>query len=166
MNVRPDPAAPGDLRELAYGEHLVVWAMRAFVAGRIDCPVIVREFESACGALAVEARTAFLVFAQQLVLRGRRRICVSVPGRLTLTRDEQQIAALFADAQAGEGVRFEARLAYLLGRSAEPPFYAAACVVAQALAMSGRRLRSFGGGQAVASDARAPQLAEAGRSVA
>lgn len=150
MNIRPDPAAPGDLRELAYGEHLVVWAMRAFVAGRIDCPVVVREFESACGALAVEARTAFLVFAQQLVLRGRRRIAVSVPGRLTLTRDEQQIAALFADAQGQDQARFEARLAFLLGRPAEAPFFAAASVVAQALAMAGRRLRAFPGGQAVA----------------
>lgn len=164
MNIRPDPAAPGDLRELAYGEHLVVWAMRAFVAGRIDCPVVVREFETACGALAVEARTAFLVFAQQLVLRGRRRIAVSVPGRLTLTRDEQQIAALFADAQGQDQARFEARLAFLLGRSAEAPFFAAASVVAQALAMAGRRLRAFPGGQAVTPST--PVAAHAARSVA
>ncbi|MFN3520732.1 MAG: hypothetical protein ACK4YQ_00675 [Phenylobacterium sp.] len=164
MNVRPDPAAPGDLRELTYGEHLVIWAMRAFVAGRIDCPVVVREFETACGALAVEARRAFLVFAQQLVLRGRRRIAVSVPGRLALTRDEQQIAALFADAQAGDQAGFDARLAWLIARPPEPPFQAAAGVVAQALAMSGRRLRQAEVGSRPA-QARAVAVA-AGRSVA
>jgi hypothetical protein len=142
MNLRPDPAAPGDLRDLTYGEHLVIWAMRAFVAGRAECPVVVKEFDSACGALAVEARNAFLVFAQQLALRGRRRIAIGAPGLLTLTRDEQQVAALFADAQAGEEFRFDARLSWLLGRPAEPPFFAAASVAAKALAMAGRKLRS------------------------
>lgn len=163
MHLRPDPAVPGDLRELTYGEHLVVWAMRAFVAGRFDCPVVVREFESACGALAVEARNAFTVFAQQVVLRGRRRIAVSVPGRLTLTRDEQQIAALFADAQGGEADRFDARLSYLIARPSEAPFFAAASVVGQALAMTGRRLRAFPGGGV---QARPESVGAQGRSVA
>ncbi|MCC7268203.1 MAG: hypothetical protein IT546_12835 [Caulobacteraceae bacterium] len=139
----PDPLGPADLRELSYGEHLVVWALRAFAAGRIQCPTLVREFRSACGELAAEARNAFIVFAQQLAARGRRPIVLAAPGCLTLTRDEQIVCALFADAQGGAEARFEARLAYLLGRAAEPPFFAAAEVTARALALNGHRLAAF-----------------------
>jgi hypothetical protein len=32
--VRPDPSLPIDLADLAYGEHLIVWAFRAFAKGR------------------------------------------------------------------------------------------------------------------------------------
>ncbi|WP_374574422.1 hypothetical protein [Phenylobacterium sp.] len=148
MNIRPDPAAPADLRELTRGEHLVVWALRAFVADCFDHAMVRRGFEDACGARAPEASMAFLVFAQALVLRGRRRICVGAPGRLALTRDEQQIAALFADAQAADRAGFDARLAFLLGRPAEAPFFAAAETTARALAACGRRLRAFGAGRA------------------
>ena len=141
----PDPLGPSDLRELSYGEHLVVWAMRAFAAGRIQCPTLVREFRSACGDLASEARNAFIVFAQQLSARGRRPIVLAAPGCLTLTRDEQIVCALFADAQAGEEGRFAARLTYLLGRAAEPPFFAAAGVTAKALSLNGHRIAAFAG---------------------
>lgn len=139
----PDPLGPADLRELSYGEHLVVWALRAFAAGRMDCPTLVREFRSGCGDLATEARNAFTVFAQQLAVRGRRAITLAAPGCLTLTRDEQVVCALFADAQAGRETRFAARLAFLLGRPAEAPFFAAATVTAQALSLNGHRLSAF-----------------------
>jgi hypothetical protein len=139
----PDPLGPADLRELSYGEHLVVWALRAFATGRIQCPTLVREFHSACGDLASEARNAFIVFAQQLAARGRRAVVLATPGSLTLTRDEQIVCALFADAQGGQEARFNARLAYLLGRAAEPPFYAAAAVTAQALGRKGHRIAAF-----------------------
>lgn len=149
----PDPLGPSDLRELSYGEHLVVWALRAFAAGRIECPTLVREFRSACGDLAGEARNAFIVFVQQLAARGRRPIVLAAPGCLTLTRDEQIVCALFADAQGGAEARFEARLAYLLGRAAEPPFFAAAGVTARALSLNGHRVAAFAGATGESRDA-------------
>ena len=48
-------------------------------------------------------------------------------------RDE--IVALFADAQVGAETRFDARLRFLIGRPVEPPFFAAASVVARVAAM-------------------------------
>jgi hypothetical protein len=141
--MRPDPAGPADLRDLDYGEHFVIWTLRALVVGRGRCRLVEREFESACGALAVEARGAYFVFVRQLSLRSRRRISVGAPGSLCVTRCEQLIAALFADAQAGAEARFNARLSFLLGRPVEAPFFAAASVVAQALALSGHALRGL-----------------------
>lgn len=159
----PDPLGPADLRELSYGEHLMVWALRAFAAGRIQCPTLVREFRSACGDLATEARNAFIVFAQQLAARGRRPIVLAAPGRLTLTRDEQIVCALFADAQSGAEARFEARLAYLLGRPAEPPFFAAAGVTAKALSLNGHRIAAFAGATGALGEAAAQPLAARAR---
>ena len=157
----PDPLGPSDLRELSYGEHLVVWALRAFAAGRIECPTLVREFRSACGQRADEARNAFIVFAQQLAARGRRTIVMAAPGCLALTRDEQIVCALFADAQGGAEARFEARLAYLLGRPAEPAFFAAARVTAQALSLKGHRIAAFAAATgALAAAAAAPPRGE------
>lgn len=139
--MRPDPALPADLRELGYGEHLVVWGFRAVVSGRGECPVVAREFKAACGELAGEARGALTVFVQQLAAQGRRAVCLAPPGCLTLTRDEQLLTAVFAAAQADDEARLSAHLSWLLAGPASPPFAAAARVVAQALALSGHRLR-------------------------
>ena len=139
----PEPDCPADLRDLTQGQHLVIWAMRAFATGQADCPLVARVFESVCGAHAGEARLAFLVFVQRLGLRGRHRICVGAPGRLELTGDEQRMAALFADAQAHARDRFDARLAVLLGRPPEASFFAAAQMVTRALALEGRLLQPF-----------------------
>jgi hypothetical protein len=133
----PDPAAPMDLRHLAYGEHLLVWSFRAFAVGRYDCPLIVREYGDACGDLAREARIAVQVFAQEVEMQGRRQICLGHPGRLGLTRDEQLLLAIFGAAQHGEEDRCTAHLTWLLAKPPSAPFYAAASVVAQALALKG-----------------------------
>lgn len=135
-----EPERPADLRDLTQGQHLVIWALRAFATGQAGCPLVARVFESVCGARAGEARLAYLVFVQRLGLRGRRRICVGAPGRLELTADEQRMVALFADAQAHARDRFDGRLAALLGRPPEASFFAAARVVTQALALEGRLL--------------------------
>jgi hypothetical protein len=138
--MHPDPALPCDLRDLAHGEHLVVWSFRAFASGRIDCPIVARAYRDACGPLADPARNAFTVFAQQLALQGRRPVVLAPPGRLTLTRDEQLLLAIFAAAQRNDEPRCEAHLAWLLGRTPGAAFVAAARVVAHALACHGHGL--------------------------
>jgi hypothetical protein len=138
--MHPDPALPCDLRDLTRGEHLLVWSLRAFAAGRIDCSIVARAYRDACGPLADPARNAFTVFGQQLAAQGRRPVILAPPGRLTLTRDEQLLLAVFAAAQAGDEPRCIAHLSWLLGRCPGPPFVAAATVVAKALACNGHGL--------------------------
>jgi hypothetical protein len=139
--MRPDPALPTDLRDLGYGEHLIVWGFRALVSGRGDCPVVAREFRQACGDLAGETRAALTVFVQQLAVQGRRPVTLAPPGCLTLTRDEQLVAAVFAAAQAQDQARLDAHLTWLLAGPPGQPFAAAARAVAQALALNGHALR-------------------------
>jgi hypothetical protein len=139
--MHPDPALPCDLRDLPHAEHLVVWSLRAYAAGRIDCPIVARAWRDACGPLGDPARAAFTVFGQQLAVQGRRPVILGRAGLVTLTRDEQLLLAIFAAAQDGDTARCEARLTWLLGRPAGPPFATCAEVVAHALAAHGHRMR-------------------------
>ena len=139
--MRPDPNLPADLRGLTYGEHLLVWGVRAIVSGRGDCPVVAREFREACAEGAAGAKAALSAFVQQLAVVGRRSVSLCPPGCLGLTRDEQLLLAAFAAAQADEPVRLDAHLAFLVARPAPPSLAAAAISVAEALGRRGHRLR-------------------------
>lgn len=139
----PDPAGPTDLRDLDYGEHMLLWTVRAVVTGRGDSPTVRREFEQGCGALATEARNALGVFVQQLAARGRRSICLAPPGCLSITRDEQLFLATFAAAQADDQGRFSAHFRWLAATPSTPPFFAAARVFTIALARRGYHLRAL-----------------------
>lgn len=138
--IRPDPAAACDLRQLDYGEHLLVWSFRAIVAGRWDCEAIRREHRQACGAAAEPARQALRAFALEIERSARHPITLGQPGLLGVTRDEQRILAAYAAAQSDDRPRFEAHMSRLIGRAADPVFYALACLTARALADRGHRL--------------------------
>jgi hypothetical protein len=138
----PDPLAPADLRDLGYGEHVLLWSFRAFAVGRWGCPLVVRGYEDACGPLAQRAREAVQVFAQQVQVQGRRPIVLGSPGLLSITRDEQLLLAIYAAAQRWDEARCSAHLAWLLAKPAGAPFYAAACVTAQAFAFNGCHFRA------------------------
>jgi hypothetical protein len=139
--VRPDPSFPIDLADLAYGEHLIVWAFRAFAKGR-DCPIVRREFDHGCGARAGEAFGAMRVFVQQWATRGRP-IVPAPPGGLTLTRDERALLNLFAAAQTGDGAGFAAHFRALTGSASNPIVERAVTLVAEAMARRGHRLGAF-----------------------
>jgi hypothetical protein len=138
--MRPDPAAACDLRELDYGEHLLVWSFRAIAAGRWDCDLIRREYRQACGDSAERARRALHAFAREAAQKARRPIALGRPGILGVTRDEQQLLAAYGAAQAGARARFEAHLAWLIGRAVDPVFYPLARLTASALAERGHGL--------------------------
>jgi len=141
----PEPAPRQDehvrLCDLSQGEHMLLWAFRAAAFGAGDRHIVRRQFEEACGPLGVEALTALNVFVRELGVGGRRKITLAAPGSHRLTRDEQSVLAVFAAAQAEDYLRLEAHLAWLLADAPRAPFPAAACLVAQALEMSGLVLR-------------------------
>lgn len=140
--VRPDPSHPFDLRDLTYGEHLILWAFRAFAKGR-ECAIVRREFDHGCGDLAAEAFSAMRVFVQQLALRARRSILLAPPGCLTVVRDEQLVLCLFAATQAGDSERFAAHFRWLAGGPHDPVLERIAQIVTRALSLRGHRLRLF-----------------------
>lgn len=136
---RPDDRAR--LCDLSHGEHMLLWAFRANAFGAGDCHLVRRQFEDSCGPMGLEALTALTVFVRELGLSGRRKITLAAPGSHRLTRDEQSVLALFAAAQAEDYARLDAHLAWLLADAPRAPFPAAACLVAQALAINGYLLR-------------------------
>jgi hypothetical protein len=129
------------LSDLTQGEHMLLWAFRANAFGVGGCELVRRQFEEACGPLGLEALTALTVFVRELGLTGRRKVTLAAPGSHRLTRDEQSVLAVFASAQDEDYPRLEAHLAWLLADAPRAPFPAAACLVAQALSMSGLVLR-------------------------
>jgi hypothetical protein len=137
----PCETSPAHLRNLSQGEHMLVWGFRALAFGVGDCPLVRRQYEGACGVTGSEALNALEVFVRELARRGRRKVTLCVPGSYRLSRDEQLIVAIFAAAQAEDYARLEAHLAWLLADACQPPFPAAACLVAQAFAMNGLILR-------------------------
>lgn len=134
-------AAPERLSDLTQGEHLLLWAFRATAFGKGDCRIVRRTFDISCGFAGLEALAAIKVLVSQIRRRGRREVTLAVPGSYDLTRDEQLILATFGAAQAEDYARMEAHLIWLTGSPVEPPFGAAACLVAQAFSMNGLLLR-------------------------
>ncbi len=139
--MRPDPSLSIDLRDLTYGEHLIVWAFRAFAKGR-DCAIVRKEFDHGCGEHAAEAFGAMRIFVQQLAMLGRRPIVLAPPGCLTVVRDEQLVLCLFAAAQAGDSDRFAAHFRWLAAGPHDPVLERVVRLIATALAQRGHRLRA------------------------
>ncbi len=137
----PDPDTPHRLGDLTRGEHMLLWAFRAEAFGAGQCHLVRRQFEQACGPVGAEALNALVVFVRELARRGKRRIGICAPGSYRLSRDEQLILAVFAAAQAEQYDRMAAHLAWLVGAEPAPAFPAAACLVADALALNGLILR-------------------------
>lgn len=140
--MRPDPSYPVDLCDLTYGEHLILWAFRAFAKGRA-CVVVRREFDHGCGDQAQEAFNAMRIFVHQLAIQGRRPIVLAPPGCLTVVRDEQLVLCLFAAAQAGDWVRFAAHFRWLAAGPHDPVLERVVGLIVSALAKRGHELRTF-----------------------
>ena len=142
--MNPDPEVAADLRQLTPGGRMIVWALRATVAGLEDCPLMRKQFSDACGPGGEEARAAFGLFVRQLGMWGRRKVSVGTPGWLGMTRDEQLVLAVFDAAQRGHGPKLRAHLTWLTAGSETAPMLAAVLMVAQALSMSGVEVGPLG----------------------
>ena len=127
--------------DLLHGERLLIRTVR-LLALTSPCHSLRAHFEDACGCAGQSAYRMLEAFVQQLGVRGRRRLTLSIPADPRLTDDEQLILDAFGCAQAEDYRSLDERLTGLLG--APPPFSlgAAACVVAETLAMNGLMLRA------------------------
>lgn len=96
-----------------YVEHLLVWSWRRIATGRIECPVMAKEFIDACGEDAQEVFATFCTFLKTLAFASRRRLSIRAPGWPDMTPDESQMLCLLAAAQAGDHPLFQAHLSWL-----------------------------------------------------
>jgi hypothetical protein len=126
--------------DLTHGERLLIRTLR-LLALTAPCHSLKGLFEHACGCAGHEAYRTLEVFLQQLGLRGRRRLVLSVPVDPRLTSDEASLVDAFACAQAEDYRSLDERLTGLLGAEPPPALGAAACLVAQTFAMNGLLLR-------------------------
>jgi hypothetical protein len=126
---------------LFHGERLLIRTVR-LLALTEPCHSLRAHFEAACGYSGQAAYRMLEAFVQQLGVRGRRRVTLSIPADPRLTDDEALILDVFGCAQAEDYRALDERLNGLL--DAPPPFAmgAAACMVAETLAMNGLMLRA------------------------
>lgn len=129
-----------DRDKLLHGERLLIRTVR-LLALTAPCPGLQGAFEQACGCAGHEAYRTLEVFLQQLALRGRRRLALSVPSDPRLTADEAILLDAFACAQAEDYRSLDECLAGLIGDAPPSAIGAAACLVAGLFAMSGLMLR-------------------------
>lgn len=127
--------------DLLHGERLLIRTVR-LLALTAPCHSLRAHFEAACGCAGQPAYRMLEAFVQQLALRGRRRLALSIPADPRTTDDEALILDVFGCAQAEDYRSLDERLTGLLGVA--PPFAmgAAACGVAETLAMNGLMLRA------------------------
>lgn len=121
-------------------ERLLIRTIRVVASG-LECGALRIWFERAAGCAGAEAYRALAAFLHQLAFHGRRRIVLSTPPDARLTQDEELLLGAFGCAQAEDYRALDQRLTELVGREAPASLGAAACIVAQAMAMGGGFLR-------------------------
>lgn len=126
---------------LFHGERLLVRTVR-LLALTTPCHGLRAHFEAACGCAGEAAYRMLEAFVQQLALKGRRRVQLSIPADPRLTEDEALILDVFGCAQAGDYRSLDERLRGLLNAPPPFPMGAAACMVGETLAMNGLMLRA------------------------
>lgn len=129
------------LDDLLHGERLLIRTVR-LLALATPCHSLRAHFEAACGYSGQAAYRMLEAFVQQLGARGRRRVTLSIPADTRLTDDEALILDAFGCAQAEDYRSLDERLTGLLGVQPPFPLGAAACGVAETLAMNGLILRT------------------------
>ena len=120
------------------GEHLLVGILR-HMAAAAPCPVVARRLTEAFGEDAGEVSATLGAFLRALAYAGRRRLSVGHPGSIVLTRDEVQLLALLAAAQAAEPAWLDAHLCWLAKSDRREPLALAALALGTALAAHGYR---------------------------
>lgn len=126
---------------LFHGERLLIRTVR-LLALTTPCHSLRAHFEAACGYSGQAAYRMLEAFVQQLGVRGRRRVTLSIPADPRLTGDEALILDAFGCAQAEDYRSLDERLHGLLDAPPPFPMGAAACMVAETLAMNGLMLRA------------------------
>jgi hypothetical protein len=102
-----------DVRGFGYGERLPVWSWRRIVTGRVNCPVMAREFADACGDDAGDVFLTLCAFLKALAFASRRQLVIRAPDPFGVTADERQVLTLLAAAQSEDRSLFQAYLRWL-----------------------------------------------------
>lgn len=126
---------------LFHGERLLIRTVR-LLALATPCHGLRAHFEAACGCAGEAAYRMLEAFVQQMALKGRRRVALSIPADPRLTDDEALLLDVFGCAQAGDYRSLDERLLGLLDAQAPFAMGAAACMVAETLALNGLMLRA------------------------
>ena len=131
-------------RDLARGEQLMVWSLRAIALGHADCPALQRALQVALGSSAEEAFTALFVAVRTLGWCARRRLRLHVPGCDRVSEDERGLLALFSAAQTalvnGDEGEVRSRLEALIETSATAGLLMTLQTVTSALEVNGYSL--------------------------
>lgn len=139
--MRPAFSGPIPLRDLTYGEHLLVWTYRTTLRGEA-CPLVRHEFKYACGEAAGVAFAAMGDFVRQLRAQASRSILAPAPGRLNINDDEIALLTAFAAIQRGDQALFLVQLRRMAGGPVQPALLAPARTVAQTLLAGGHAIRA------------------------
>ncbi len=130
-----------DVRDLARGEHLVLFGFRLTALGHGDCPVLHRTFCGLMGGGGEAALGDLLVFVRMVGVAGARRVRLHTPGCCRLTEDERCVLGAIAAAQAslatGDEGLLRDRMSGLLGKPPTEASLMAAQHVAAALTVAG-----------------------------
>jgi len=117
-----------------YVEHLLIWSWRRVATGRVECPVMAKEFTDVCGEDAREVFATLCTFLKALGFASRRRLNLRAPGWPTMTADERRMLTLLGAAQAGDRALFTAHLCWLARPERRHELQIATCALATALA--------------------------------
>ena len=126
---------------LFHGERLLIRTVR-LLALTTPCHALKAHFEAACGCAGETAYRMLEAFVQQMAVRGQRRVRLTIAAAPRLTDDEALVLDVFGCAQAGDYRALDERLRGLLDAPPPFPMGAAACMVAETLAMNGLMLRT------------------------
>ncbi len=147
------PGRPLQFRELASGEQLTLWSVRAIALGHAECSSLQRAFHVALGSAAEEAFTALFLAVRTLGWCARRRLRLHAPGCERVSADERILLGVFAAAQQAGIDGDEACVRLRLQALVEPRLLEGLLTTLQAAAstleVNGYPLRS---GQPAASD--------------
>jgi hypothetical protein len=121
-------------------ELLLVWSWRKIVSSRGNCPGIEREFTEWAGEAGRDMLLTYAAFLKALGHGSRRPLTIGHPGLLGFTRDERQVIALLAAAQAGDDTWLSAHLEWLIRADCQCTATIAARTFARLLADHGVKL--------------------------
>jgi hypothetical protein len=127
--------------DLTYGEQLVLWAARRWLADPGDWTRVGEEFALALGcARARVALTALETILRTLHGGARRKIFLHRLDCCRVSADEHALLSALASLQGGRVTRARALLEWLLPRCAVPAAVAEAAALSEALAAAGHVL--------------------------
>jgi hypothetical protein len=129
--------------QLSEGAQFALNAFRC-MAANTDPSDVIAAFDQRLGVTGRATLGAFHLLAREMGTAGVRRIAIAAPGSCRVTRDELGVLALLSAAQALDGTRTAAQVAWLLGGRRNETLAAAASAIGSAFKSAGLSVDSSG----------------------